>query len=479
MITITRTYQVNAGTAPYTFAWGSDDGCVVFTNPSGTSSNGAVPLYAVFATEQCFAGATLTLSVTDANSCTQSFEVTIDNPCDDFTLGVIQTTGDYEYVVTGSNPACADLNFEWYFSDPLFNLVGQTDSAFSSALRLSLKDTNLPSNSGIQVVATDCNGCQRTQVYSQGFCTPEAHDVSITLFCAGTQYRSTNYLLPAPVNCISPIDWSTLQLSLPTGITYTQTGQFVRLTAPLTNTPGIFSGTYSVENELGIRSTLGTITITIQACPVTDTIQIVDQTIFLPCDLEPDDVFEINVEDSVFVAQGTVVDWTSATVNTPPTPISSSITFGISTATGKWSILYTAPDPVGADVFSWTVCDTLGNCAQSAVYTVVDCPDLPTANDDESCVACGQTVTIDVLSNDVGNGGPLIPSSVTITQAPSFGTATVVNGEIVYTANTNFTGEDTLEYTVQNSFGETSEPAEVTIDVVCAGGTAQIIICGA
>jgi hypothetical protein len=87
-------------------------------------------------------------------------------------------------------------------------------------------------------------------------------------------------------------------------------------------------------------------------------------------------------------------------------------------------------------------------------------------------------VVIDVLDNDLGGGGPLVLSSVTITQAPANGQAVYNGSMVVYTANTGFFGTDTFKYTVANVLGTVSNEATVTITVLCAGGTATIIECG-
>jgi hypothetical protein len=80
---------------------------------------------------------------------------------------------------------------------------------------------------------------------------------------------------------------------------------------------------------------------------------------------------------------------------------------------------------------------------------------VPTAVDDPGPtgalnVTVGQTLNINVLANDNGNGGTLNPASVVVTQAPIAGTTAVntTNGTISYTATT--AGTFTFQYKVSN-----------------------------
>ena len=86
----------------------------------------------------------------------------------------------------------------------------------------------------------------------------------------------------------------------------------------------------------------------------------------------------------------------------------------------------------------------------------------PTANDDFIDTDGNNPVTIDVLVNDVAvSGKTLAASTVQIVTAPAHGTATVnpANGKVSYTATGFFLGTDTLRYTVKDSAGITSVPA--------------------
>ncbi len=83
---------------------------------------------------------------------------------------------------------------------------------------------------------------------------------------------------------------------------------------------------------------------------------------------------------------------------------------------------------------------------------------------DTSVTTVNTPVTIDVLANDIGNG-----LSITSVTQPANGTASIVNGAIVFTPNQDFTGTDSFIYTVTDSNGAQSQ-ATVTVTVNAAGG---------
>ena len=98
---------------------------------------------------------------------------------------------------------------------------------------------------------------------------------------------------------------------------------------------------------------------------------------------------------------------------------------------------------------------------------------MPIASNDPSAgainVVRGQSVVIDVLANDSGNGGTLSPSTVTITTQPAAGTAAVnsTTGAIAYTALLNqLVGPLSFQYTVANTNGNVSPPATVNLSIV-------------
>ena len=171
------------------------------------------------------------------------------------------------------------------------------------------------------------------------------------------------------------------------------------------------------------------------------------------------------------------MDWSSFSLVTPPTPTSPSITLSTN-VDGDHVILYVVPNPLVTESFSWTICDTGGNCADTAIYTVVECPDSVTATDDTECAFCNETSTLDILANDTSTNSPIKLNSITIVTAPTKGTVTIPgDGTVLYTPNIGQTGADQFTYTIKNAAGSVSNTATVDIDIHCAGTSTTVNIC--
>ncbi|WP_353932490.1 tandem-95 repeat protein [Okeanomitos corallinicola TIOX110] len=143
-------------------------------------------------------------------------------------------------------------------------------------------------------------------------------------------------------------------------------------------------------------------------------------------------------------------------------------------------IVYTPNrDFFGEDSFTYTIQDTEGGTSNVATVnlTVNSVNDVPVAIDDNNTqpedtekvpfiIDEDTSITIDVLANDVDVENGIDPQTVTIVDRPLNGRFTINNtGQITYTPNNNFFGNDSFTYTVQDSNGATSNPATVDIRV--------------
>jgi uncharacterized lipoprotein YddW (UPF0748 family) len=91
----------------------------------------------------------------------------------------------------------------------------------------------------------------------------------------------------------------------------------------------------------------------------------------------------------------------------------------------------------------------------------------PTAREDAATTQTGAAKRINVLANDYNNGTPIDSATLTIVTNPSDGTvSTDSKGNVTYTSNAGFTGNDTYQYRVQNTSGQFSDNATVSITVV-------------
>lgn len=109
--------------------------------------------------------------------------------------------------------------------------------------------------------------------------------------------------------------------------------------------------------------------------------------------------------------------------------------------------------------------DLLSLLGQQAFPPPLGPDNQPNANPDQVETRPGQTISIDVLANDTGleDGGIRIE----ITNEPEHGTLTIDpdTNELIYTADSEFVGEDQFTYTVIDADGD-SDSAVVTINVL-------------
>jgi CshA-type fibril repeat protein len=145
------------------------------------------------------------------------------------------------------------------------------------------------------------------------------------------------------------------------------------------------------------------------------------------------------------------VQLASTTVNTPVDvpPLGDNVSDVSDGENGNTSgeITYTPDDNYsGHDTFTYTFTDENGNIIPVSVLVIVS----PTGLNDSYTTNLNTPVTIDVLAND--SGTDLSIDSVT---NPSHGSVEIVDGEIVYTPNDNYSGTDTFTYTGIDSDGNT------------------------
>ncbi|WP_257957588.1 Ig-like domain-containing protein, partial [Parapedobacter tibetensis] len=211
---------------------------------------------------------------------------------------------------------------------------------------------------------------------------------------------------------------------------------------------------YTVEDENGIPSNVATVTVTIVDGPVAHD----DGTTTTPETPVTKPVWDNETPGDA------PLDATPVTITTPPT----NGAVEVDPVTGE--VTYT-PDPgfEGEDTFEYTVDDENGVPSNPATVTVdVAEPVAPMANDDGAMTPINTPVTIPVLDNDEEGDAPLDSTTVTITTPPTNGTVEVdpVTGEVTYTPDDGFTGEDTFEYTVEDENGIPSNVATVTVTIV-------------
>jgi Tol biopolymer transport system component len=141
------------------------------------------------------------------------------------------------------------------------------------------------------------------------------------------------------------------------------------------------------------------------------------------------------------------------------------------TQPGDGTVSFNADDTVnyapalgfhGTDTFTYTVSDGQGGTDTATVTVTVEPlpPTGPEAKDDTASTVAGTPVTIEVLTNDTGEG-----LSVTDVTDPPNGTAEInPDNTITYISDPGFSGLDTFDYTVTDSSGAT-DTATVNVTV--------------
>ncbi|MDT9206624.1 Ig-like domain-containing protein, partial [Limnospira sp. PMC 1243.20] len=120
-----------------------------------------------------------------------------------------------------------------------------------------------------------------------------------------------------------------------------------------------------------------------------------------------------------------------------------------------------------SDRFTYTVEDDDGATSNEAtVFLTIEENQPPIANDDNATVRTGNTVTINVLSNDSDPDGVLVPDTVAVVDLPDYGTITVnPNGTITYSHDGSSTNSDRFTYTVEDDDGAISNSATVFLTI--------------
>jgi gliding motility-associated-like protein len=111
---------------------------------------------------------------------------------------------------------------------------------------------------------------------------------------------------------------------------------------------------------------------------------------------------------------------------------------------------------IGTNRFTYRVCDNVGKCDTATGYITVQ-PAFPNAQPDYNATFVNTNVTGSVATNDFdpNNTGALTFRNLTGTTATARGGSVVVNsnGTYTYTPPTGFSGRDSFQYTVCNSYG--------------------------
>ena len=215
---------------------------------------------------------------------------------------------------------------------------------------------------------------------------------------------------------------------------------------PDENFNGTDTITYTIDDGNGGTDT-ATVTVTVN--PVNDDPEAADDT----AETDEDTPVVIDVLDNDSDVDGDPLEVTSATADN-----------GTVTINPDGTVTYEPDENFnGTDTITYEVSDGNGGTDTATVtVTVNPVNDDPEANDDTATVEEDGSTVIPVLDNDTDVDGD--PLTVTDADAPN-GTVTInPDGTLTYEPDPDFTGEDTITYTVDDGNGGT-DTATVTVTV--------------
>jgi len=242
---------------------------------------------------------------------------------------------------------------------------------------------------------------------------------------------------------------------------------------PTSNFSGTASGSYVVNDNNGAASNIATITITVSA--VNDLPVANNDEVTTPEDTPTSVSVLSNDTDADGTVDPATVDLDVTTANIQSTK---------TTGAGDWSVnasgvvSFTPKLNFNGDAtLPYTVNDNAGGTSNQATITihVTSVNDLPVANNDSGSTPEETAVVISLVSNDTDVDGTinaatvdLDPGTVGIQNSNANGGGTWVvssTGLLAFTPATNFNGNATLTYTVNDNSGGTSNIATITINV--------------
>lgn len=135
-------------------------------------------------------------------------------------------------------------------------------------------------------------------------------------------------------------------------------------------------------------------------------------------------------------------------------------THGTAVASGLDVVYTPATSFFGSDSFTYTATGPGGTSTAATVSITVTPLAVPVAAAHSATVLAGQSVTVQADAGALN--GPF--TAVSITRAPSSGTAVVQGNGIVYSADADASGVVDFDYTLSNPFGA-SAPARISVNV--------------
>lgn len=491
MINISKSILIKNGQAPYGYTWVSNNPCVTFDNPSGTTT-GPVNAVASFSDQSCLQGASVSLTVVDANGCSNSIPVTFEDVCGTLAASItlqmgIALTGEplftYIPIATGGT---GQYTYKWFYDTTLLDKISDTKNLVAKLKK--------PANSvTVKLVVSDSNGCEVEVMKTHTMCAPSISNSAMQ----GCRNLLSNFvflsqrIISARTCPNQPINWSTAEFIAPAGVIVTidstvGNDAWINISVDssvLTNLD--FTIDWTVRDQFGMISNQATITVNLVTCSTGNMIGTVPYTFTLPCNpiLPYSTQFDLDNPTAPYIVSTCPINWSSFSFvpqsgQTLVSPTQLTTPYGSVVLTMDHEIKYTQTSSgTGTLAVGYQVSNTclpVLNTGVAYAYFNLTCIAAPVTGDVSVCTSCEVpfTITPSITS------GVYDPSTVTITSGPYHGVAIVdpVHGTIIYTADPGYSGAEQITYQVSGyNTNTTSNESTITISVICAGidGLAQ------
>ena len=259
---------------------------------------------------------------------------------------------------------------------------------------------------------------------------------------------------------------------------------------PNPNFYGTDKFTYTITDASDLTSNPATVTITVKNVEDPATITITDSTFRIgSASADPvkfADGIEVNedFEDfDIFIAMD-AFDISDPDVLTSNFPINVASKNGLvdvmldMTTTNYVISLIAVPNANGSDVIKLFTIDGKDSVGISIPVTITPVADKPKAVDDTYSVLQDSTTSISeakgVLKNDLNPDGKTTLKAYLATEAAHGTVKLATNGSFTYEVG-DYEGEDSFEYFVVNSEGDTSNVATVTLDIAYRNRAPQVV----
>lgn len=265
MITISRVFDIQTGTPPYTYTWTPGNACVSISQLTGAVSSS---ISATFTAEESCFPFTANLFIRDANNCVSNTVFEFESPCTAVTLSDISSSpynnGEYRFTAFATG-GLTPYTYEWVYNQELF------DATTLDGLLILRRKPGVPLQAEIPITVsvTTAEGCKKVSTGVFEYAIPfiiEGGATQITASCNPDRSIRLRFVLLGIED--SMFDFLVL---MPNPITsdyaYSRALKTFFLTIPASlNLSGLQTFTFQFRNGAGIVSNPITITVYLPFC---------------------------------------------------------------------------------------------------------------------------------------------------------------------------------------------------------------------